>query len=77
MRDDAPLWAEQLIHDAAAGTRRALTARELLLGREYVADAGFSPTIAHPADSRVVGLTPPSGGAVIRRGNLVNVGELH
>jgi hypothetical protein len=66
-----------LILDLATGVRQGVSGQELALIREHVAAAGFSPTMQMPADRRVVGLIPLSGDTPLRRGDPVNVGEIH
>jgi len=66
-----------LILEVASGARASVSAQELQLIREYVAVAGFSPTLKMPADRRVRGLIPPSGGRPLSLRDPVGVDEIH
>lgn len=77
MTSGASLPVVQLILELVTGARQGVSGQELQRIREHVAAAGFGPTMTYPADIRVVGLIPPSGGTPLRRRDPVNVGEVH
>jgi hypothetical protein len=66
---------DQLILDLGLGARRA-TGRDLEAIRLHVAQAGFDPLAAFPADRRAVGKRRPNG-QIIERGDLLPTAELH